>query len=279
MITNRMTNKICLVTGANAGIGKATALGLAKTGATVVIVARSRERGAAAQAKIKQESGNQAVDLLLADLSSQADIRQLAAEVKRDYPALHVLINNAGIIPRQRQETEDGLEMQFAVNHLAYFLLTNLLLEQLKASAPTRIINVTSGLHRSGQIDFDDLQSKRSYRPQSVYAMTKLCNVLFTLELARRLAGTDVTANCLHPGMIATKLQQDYTGAARSAGASPERGAETPLYLATSGEVAGVSGQYFENKRAVPASTTAQDEALAKRLWQISAKLTRFNSE
>ncbi|MCP4426089.1 MAG: SDR family NAD(P)-dependent oxidoreductase, partial [Chloroflexi bacterium] len=196
-----MKGKICLVTGGNAGIGKATAVGLAQMGATVVIVARSPERGEPALADIRRQSGNDAVDLLIADLSSQLQIRQLAADFQRQYPQLHVLVNNAGVIPPTRQLSEDGLEMQFAVNHLAYFLLTYLLLDKLKASAPARIVNVSSMVHSWSSIDFTDLQNEKRYDPSDIYAQTKLMNVLFTYELARRLDGTDVTVNCLHPGV------------------------------------------------------------------------------
>lgn len=274
-----MTGKTCMVTGANAGIGKATALGLAKMGASVIMVCRNHERGEAAMAEINRESGNGAVSLLVADLSSQAAIRQLAADFQAQYPALHVLINNAGIITKKRILTEDRLETQFAVNHLAYFLLTNLLLDTLKASAPARIVNVSSQAHHRGSIDFDDLQSERSYRRTHVYAWTKLANVLFTYELARRLEGTQVTANCLHPGVIATNLIGDFMPRplrfmTKIVGASPERGARAPLYLATSPAVEGVSGKYFVDQKAVPSSTASYDRTTASRLWQVSAELT-----
>ncbi len=277
---SRMHNKVCIVTGANAGIGKATALGLAKRGAIVVMVCRSQRRGEAALAQIKQESGNEAVSLLLADLASQASIRQLAASFKARYHALHVLINNAGIIPRRRTVTADGLETQFAVNHLAYFLLTNLLLDVLQASAPARIINVSSAVHHGASIPFDDLQSEKSYRPYTVYTQTKLANILFTYELARRLAGTRVSVNCLHPGVIATNLLSDAMGmprglrfTTRAVGASPEEGARTSLYLATSPEVEGVSGKYFVNNGEAQSSPMSYEEGVARRLWEVSARL------
>jgi NAD(P)-dependent dehydrogenase (short-subunit alcohol dehydrogenase family) len=274
-----MTGKTCIITGANVGIGRSTALGLVKMGATLVMVCRNRERGEAALAEIKRETGNGAVSLLVADLSSQAAIRQLAAAFQAQYPALHVLINNAGIIPRERTVTEDGLETQFAVNHLSYFLLTNLLLDTLKASAPARIVNVSSQAHQGVSIDFDVLQSERSYRRTHVYKWTKLANVLFTYELSRRLEGTQVTANCLHPGVIATKLVGDYLPRplrfiTKLVGASPERGAQTPLYLATSPEVEGVTGKYFLDQKAVPSSTASYDSTTASRLWRVSAELT-----
>jgi len=275
-----MKGKVCLVTGANAGIGQATALGLAQLGATVIMVCRSRERGEAARAEIQAQSGNDKVDLLLADLSSQAEIRRLAVEIEARYADLHVLINNAAIIPQQRRETAEHLEMQFAVNHLAYFLLTNLLLDKLKASAPARIVVVASQVHASGVIDFDDLQARRNYRPSQVYANTKLANVLFTYELARRLKGSGVIANCLHPGVVATNLLNDYMGVPqgrRDRGIETSKGAQTSLYLATSPEVAGVSGRYFVNREAASSSAVSYDKELAQRLWQVSAELTGLN--
>jgi NAD(P)-dependent dehydrogenase (short-subunit alcohol dehydrogenase family) len=274
-----MNGKTCVVTGANAGIGKATALGLAKMGATVVMVCRSHERGEAALTEIRRESGNDSISLLIADLSSQASIRHLADNFLANYPTLHVLINNAGIIPRKRTVSADGFETQFAVNHLAYFLLSNLLFDRLKATAPARIVNVTSKVHDRASIDFDDLQSERAYRPSSVYARTKLANVLFTYELARRLDGTRVTANCLHPGPVATKLLRDYMPSAfrfltNIVGVSPEKGAQTSLYLATSPEVEGVSGKYFINQKAVQSPKASYDNATARRLWEVSARLS-----
>ena len=275
-----MKGKVCLVTGANAGIGQATALGLAQLGATVIMVCRSRERGEAARAEIQAQSGNDKVDLLLADLASQAEIRRLAVEIEARYADLHVLINNAAIIPQQRRETAEHLEMQFAVNHLAYFLLTNLLVDKLKASAPARIVVVASQVHASGVIDFDDLQARRNYRPSQVYANTKLANVLFTYELARRLKGSGVIANCLHPGVVATNLLNDYMGVPqgrRDRGIETSKGAQTSLYLATSPEVAGVSGRYFVNREAASSSAVSYDKELAQRLWQVSAELTGLN--
>lgn len=277
MRRGEMTGKVYLVTGANAGIGRATALGLAQLGAKVVMVARNRERGEAAQVDIQKESDNEQVDLLLADLSVQADIRQLAKDFKERYTRLDVLINNAGIIPPARSVTVDGLETQFAVNHLAYFLLTNLLLDVLKASAPARVVNVSSGVHHSATIDFDDLQSTRSYSARGAYNRTKLMNVLFTYELASRLEGTGVTANCLHPGAVATNMLADYRGIPRgepAGGVSLAEGARTSIYLATSAEVEGVGGKYFDNMRAVRSSELSYDSELAKRLWQVSAELT-----
>jgi NAD(P)-dependent dehydrogenase (short-subunit alcohol dehydrogenase family) len=276
-----MAGKVCMITGANAGIGKATALGLANTGATVVIVCRSQERGEAALAEIREQSSNDHISLVVADLASQGEIRRLAEDFKGHYSALHVLINNAGIIPRKREVTVDGFETQLAVNHLATFLLTNLLLDILKASAPARIVTVASDMHRGATINFDDLQSEGSYGPLRVYSRTKLANVLFTYELARRLEGTKVTANCLHPGVVATNLLADGMGMPRALrsttrliGAKPEKGAKTSIYLAVSPEVEGVSGKYFVRQKAVESSRSSYDESLARRLWRVSAELT-----
>jgi NAD(P)-dependent dehydrogenase (short-subunit alcohol dehydrogenase family) len=253
-------------------------------GATVVMVCRNRERGEAARDQIKQISGNNKIFLCLADLASQAAIRQLVANFEAQFPALHVLINNAGNIPRKRTVTEDGLETQFAVSHLAYFLLTKLLLEVLIASAPARIINVASMLHQFANLNFDDLQSERSYQSSLVYNRTKLANVLFTYELARRLQGTKVTVNCLHPGVTATKLLEDFCPRplqflTKIIAVSPEKGARTSLYLATSPEVEGVSGKYFVGKKAVTSSKTSRDEAIARKLWQTSLELTSLLEE
>lgn len=254
----------------------ATAVALAETGATVVMLCRSQERGEAARQEVQERTGNDAVHLLLADLASLAAVRQVAAAFQQQFDRLDVLINNAAVIPLKREVTVDGLERQFAVNHLAPFLLTNLLLDDLKASAPSRIVNVSSGVHAAAQIDFADLQSNKRYRRSEVYGRTKLMNILFTKELARRLAGSSVTANALHPGVPATKLSQNYAGRDVQASASfadLAHAAETSVYLATSPEVAGVSGKYFANSRERDSSVASQDADTAHRLWQISAQL------
>lgn len=276
-----MSGKTCIVTGANAGIGRAITVGLSQMGATVVMVCRDQNRGEAALAEIKEESENDTLSLFIADLSSQKSIRQFAERFKAEYTALHVLINNAGVIPPQRTLTEDDLETQFAVNYLAGFLLTDLLLDTLKTSAPSRIINITSNSHKSATINFDDLQSTQSYDPQQVYPQTKLCNVLFTYELARRIQDTQVTVNCLHPGVVATKLLNDYHGASgvqsfmkKLLYGTPERGARTPLYLASSPDLKDVSGKYFENRKMVASSRNSYDLAIAEKLWQVSKNMT-----
>ena len=278
-----MGEKVCLITGATSGIGKATAMGLANMGASVVIVGRDRGRGEAALTEIKERSGNSSVDLMLADLSSQEQIRRLADDFKAAYPRLDVLINNAGVFRSERITTADGIEMTFAVNHLAYFLLTNLLLDVLKASAPSRIVNVSSGAQSNGTIDFDDLQGEKGYKGTKAYSQSKLANVLFTYELARRLEGTGVTANCLHPGAVRTNFGSGSSGvfgfmvrALRPLMISPEKGAETSIYLASSPEVEGVSGRYFVKKAEARSSDVSYDERLARRLWKVSAELTNL---
>jgi NAD(P)-dependent dehydrogenase (short-subunit alcohol dehydrogenase family) len=249
-------------------------------GARVVLLCRRKEDGEAAAREIAGEAPV-TPDVVAADLSSQVSIRQAAGYIRGRYSSLHVLINNAGVIPPRRELTVDGLEMQFAVNHLAYFLLTNLLLPQLKAGSPSRIINVSSGVHTHATIDFDDLQAQRNYQPKSVYSRSKLANILFTYELSRRLAGTGVTANCLSPGVVATKMLADYMGVpvagptlTSTFGATPEEGAETSIYLASSPEVESVTGKYFERSQPVASSRESHDEAVARRLWEVSGRLT-----
>ncbi len=281
-VNSSMQGKICMVTGANSGIGKATALELAQMGATVVMVCRDRARGEEARREITTKSRSNAVDLLQADLSSQQSIRQLVENVQHHYTHLHVLINNAGAaFPGRRRETVDGLEMTFAVNYLAPFLLTHLLLDMLKASAPARIVNVSSAAHTSGSIQLDDLQAEKLYRPMRTYPQAKLAVVLFTYELARRLQGTGVTANCLHPGFVATNFAQSDGGPAvrllvkvlGSFGTSPQEGAKTSIYLASSPEVEGVTGQYFVKSIPRRSAAISYDESLQRQLWEQSAKL------
>jgi NAD(P)-dependent dehydrogenase (short-subunit alcohol dehydrogenase family) len=276
-----MDEKVCLITGATSGIGKATAMGLANMGASVVMVGRDRGRGQAALAEIKEGSANASVDLMLADLSSQQEIHRLADDFKEAYPQLDVLINNAGVIRSKRVTTADGIEMTFAVNHLASFLLTNLLLDLLKASAPSRIVNVASGEQRNGIIDFNDLQGEKGYKTAKAYSQSKLATVLFTYELARRLEGTGVAVNCLHPGVVGTNLGSGVSGvfgftvrALTPLMKSSEKGAETSIYLASSPEVEGLSGKYFVKKAEARSSDVSHDQRLARRLWEVSAELT-----
>ena len=285
-LNTHMQGKICIVTGANSGIGKAAALGLAQMGATIVMVCRNQIKGEEAQNEIKEKSGNDAVDLMLADLSSQASIRQLAENFQQHYQQLHVLINNAGGVNLNRRETVDGLEMTFAVNYLAPFLLTNLLLEKLKASVPARIVNVSSESHQSGYIKMDDLELEKGYRLMRAYGQSKLALVLFTYELARRLQGTGVTANCLHPGFVATNIGQNGVGSVGRSivklifsrlGISPEEGAKTSIYLASSPEIEGVTGKYFVKSIPVRSAPISYDETLQRQLWEESAKLVNLH--
>jgi NAD(P)-dependent dehydrogenase (short-subunit alcohol dehydrogenase family) len=281
-MTRSMEGKVALITGATSGIGMATAAGLAKQGAIVALVARNQEKGLAVRDQIRAQSGNPQVEVLMADLSSQQSTRALAASFQERYTRLDVLMNNAGGIFFQRETTVDGLELTFALDHLAYFLLTNLLLDMLKASAPARVINVSSGAEASATIAFDDLQAERRYDPFPVYAQAKLANMLFTYELARRLEGTGVTVNAVRPGPVATNfggsggswLNRIFPLIFRVIGKSPEEAAETAIMLASAPELAGVSGKAFYDRREQQTSARARDVASQRRLWEVSAKLT-----
>jgi NAD(P)-dependent dehydrogenase (short-subunit alcohol dehydrogenase family) len=223
---------------------------------------------------IQQRNGH--AEVIRADLSSMASVRSAAEEIARRHPRIGLLINNAGVITRRREVTADGLERQFAVNHLAPFLLTVRLLGALRAGAPARIVNVSSGAHSGQRLDFDDLMSERDYRRDRVYSRTKLANILFTHELAQRLEGSGVTANAVHPGVVATGLLSDYMGmpaGRRSFGSTPERGAEPIVYLAASPEVADISGRYFDRCTETRSSAASYDEAAARRLWDESERL------
>lgn len=278
-----MQGKVCLITGGTNGIGKSTAQALAGMGATVVIVGRNAQKTAQVVAEIRAASGSTTVDSLLADLSSQQDVRRLADEFKSKYSRLHVLLNNAGAAFLQRQLSVDGVEMTFALNHLASFLLTNLLLDTIKASAPARIINVSSGAHTSGKIEFDNLQGERRYG-SGAYGNSKLANILFTVELARRLEGTGVTVNALHPGLVATgfgknngKIIAALIGIFMPLVArSPEKGAATSIYLASSPSLEGITGKYFVDSRVKTAAPQASDMAVARQLWDVSAGMVHL---
>lgn len=269
-----------IVTGANSGIGKVTARELARMGAQIILACRSAERGNAALEMIKQETGNDDVHLLLVDLSSQASIEAFSAEFRDRFDRLDVLVNNAGGYFRERHETVDGLELTFGLNHMGYFLLTTSLLDLLKASAPARIVNVSSGAHHMGSFDFDDYNREGKYRGFPAYGQSKLANILFTYELARRLEGTGVTVNALHPGFVATNFSKNNGLLAKVAmtlmrpfALSEDKGAETSIYLASSPEVEGVTGAYFEKKKAIKSSSASYDEEAQRRLWQLSEKL------
>jgi NAD(P)-dependent dehydrogenase (short-subunit alcohol dehydrogenase family) len=278
---NLMHGKVCMVTGATSGVGLVTAQALARQGATLLVVGRNPERGAATVSRIQQETGNSAVESIIADLSAQAQVRRLASEVQRRFARLDVLINNAGALFVRRQLSDDGVEMTFALNHLAYFLLTNLLLDHLKASPSGRIVNVSSEAHRGARLDFADLQGRHRYRGWRAYARSKLANILFTYELARRLEGTRVVANALHPGFVATNFGRNNRGLTamlwrilQLAAISPEEGAQTIIHLASSAEVNGINGRYFVKKKAVRSSEVSYDRAAAERLWQASVEFT-----
>ncbi|UCH11797.1 MAG: SDR family oxidoreductase [Fidelibacterota bacterium] len=276
-----MHGKVCLITGANRGIGKVTALELARLGAEVVMVSRDRELGAAARNKIIDATGNPAVELLVADLASMAQVRHLADTFLANHDQLHVLVNNAGLAKHDRVLTEDGYETTLAVNHLAPFLLTHLLLNVLKTSAPARIVNVSSMMHQWGTIHFDDLMGEQHYNMHSAYSQSKLASVLFTCELARQLDGTGVTANCVHPGTVRTDMFREYTGFMglmtnhlwRPFMKSPDKGAATSLYLATSSKLDGITGKYFANCREKRPSRSSRNKDLARQLWEVSQEL------
>jgi NAD(P)-dependent dehydrogenase (short-subunit alcohol dehydrogenase family) len=274
-----MTGKTVLITGGTGGIGRAAAIGLASLGARVGITGRDQARAEAAAAVIARESGNPAVDVFVADLSSQTEVRRLAGEVLAACPRLDVLLNNVGGFWAHRHVTADGLEHTFALNHLAPFLLTNLLLDRLIASAPARVVTVSSGAQAMGKIDFDDLMGERKYSGQRAYNQSKLANVMFTYELARRLEGSGVTATALHPGMTSTAFSAEDPALAplvkimRPFMRSPERGADTAVYLASSAEVDGVTGRYFADRKPRKSRESSYDTEAAARLWQVSADL------
>ncbi|HEX9940253.1 MAG TPA: SDR family oxidoreductase [Longimicrobium sp.] len=271
-----MTGRVCVVTGASGGIGGATARALARRGATVALVVRSRERGQAVADAIERDTGRRDVRLVLADLSRQADVRRAADEILATYPRVDVLVNNAAVHSWRRTLTVDGIETQWAVNHLAPFLLASLLLPRLLESAPARVVTVSSNAHRSADLRWDDLEMKgRLYRGFRQYGNTKLANVLFTRELARRTVGTGVTANAMHPGVVATELLLNGAPPLRLFRRwmrTPEQGAATAVYLAASPDVAAVSGEYFIDERPVAPTAAAMDDEAARRLWEISER-------
>jgi len=277
---NPMQGQICLVTGANAGIGKQTARELAQMGATVVLVARNRERGEAARAEIA--ASGHTVELLLADFASPASIRAMTEAFKARHDRLDVLVNNAGVYLMKREETADGLEMTFAVNHLGYFMTTLLLWDRLLAARSARVIVLASDAHRQAKLNFDDLQNRHKYAGFRAYAQSKLANVLFAYELDRRRGDAPITINAVHPGFVASNFGRNNGGVAGLFmtrvvplfAKTVVEGAATSVYLASSPEVAGISGQYFTNGRAVKSAPQSYDRAAAERLWTISEELT-----
>ncbi|HKK45707.1 MAG TPA: SDR family oxidoreductase [Balneolaceae bacterium] len=281
-----LKNKLCIVTGANSGIGKEIVRAFARQGAYVIMICRNEKRALKAQQELIQDTGHSGIEVMLADLALQHDIRSVAKKTADKFNKIDVLVNNAGLISGKREETIDGIERTLAVNHLAPFLLTNLLLDQLKKAAEARVINVASEAHRYGVpfFDLENLQLKTGYKPMVAYGFSKLCNILFTRELAKRCEDSSITTNCLHPGVVGTGLAEEaslsmkilYT-IGRPFMRSPRKGAETTIYLATSNEVQNISGKYFKDKKIASPASIATDDELAKKLWDISAGLTNLS--
>lgn len=284
---SEIRGKLCIVTGANSGIGRETALGLARNEANLVMVVRNQERGNRARNEIASQSGNNSIDLMVCDLSSMESIRRFIQEFKAKYGRLDVLINNAGAVFYKRQVTDEGYERTLAVDYLAPFLLTNGLLTLLKSSAPSRIVNVSSGLYTRGKIDFDDLQSEKKYAGMKAYSNAKLMILMFTYELAERLRNDGVTVNAVLPGFVATNLgkssgsrsQAFMFGLMRPFQISAQKAAETLLYLASSKDVEGVTGKCFSKKKQVPTSQASHDEAKWKILWTATTKLLSISDQ
>ncbi len=276
-----MKDKICIVTGANSGIGKAAATKMALMGAQVVMICRNKEKGLVALKEIENSTKSNKIELMVADLSSQKEIRQLADKIKQKYPQIHVLVNNAGGVNGKRSETIDKIETTFATNHLACFLLTNLLMENLKSTAGSRIVNVASEAQRTGRINFEDINLKSGYSSIKSYSQSKLANILFTYELARRLINTQTTVNCLHPGVVRTNFGMGLNGIfkfiiliMRPFMRSSEKGAETLVWLATSPDVATITGKYFSDKKEIKSNEISYDLDVADRLWKLSEVMT-----
>ena len=277
-----MQGKTIVITGGTSGIGEVAALDLARQGARIVLIARDRARGEATLATLRSANPAAQHAAHYGDLSVIADMKRVAQAVAASETRIDVLINNAGAVFLSRRVSADGLEMTFATNHMAYFVVTNILLDRLKATPGARIVSTASDAHKSGKLDFDDLQSEKSYSSFRVYGTSKLCNILFTRELARRLEGSGVTANCQHPGFVGTRFGQNNASniflklLARTImafGLSPEEGARTIIHLASSPDVATISGEYFYRCKVAEPTQAAQDDDAAKRLWQVSAKI------
>lgn len=278
-----LANKLCVVTGANSGIGKEIVREFARQGAYVVMICRNKKKAKRAKRELVKDTGHTGIEVMLADLALQYDVRNVAEQISRKFEEIDILVNNAGIVPGKRKETIDGIERTLAINHLAPFLLTNLLLDKLKNATEARVITTASGAHRRA-IDFfdpDNLQLRNGYKPMEAYGLSKLCNIMFTYELAKRCRGSSVTANCFHPGLVRTQLTDEARWSYRVVFTlgkpfmrSPKKGAETAIWLATSDEVKSISGKYFKDKReSKPASIAFRDE-LTEKLWEISADMT-----
>ena len=283
-IRKSLKGNVCMVTGATSGIGVVTAKALAQEGATVIVVGRNKEKSFSVVDQIKKKTGNPNVQYMLADLSVQKEVRQLTEDFTGKFKRLDILVNNAGAVFNKRIETVDGLEMTFALNHLGYFLLTNLLLGTIKASAPSRIINVSSDAHKGAKINFDDIQGTKKYGVMRAYGQSKLANILFTYELARKLEGSGVTSNALNPGFVASSFGSNMSGTFRLIlrflqlfAMSSENGAETSIYLATSPNVANINGKYFVKKKEVRTSVKSYDKNIGEKLWKVSEELTNFS--
>jgi retinol dehydrogenase-14 len=279
--TNDIRGKVMLITGATSGIGKATAVGLAQMGANIVMVGRNRDRLESTRQEMENLPNIGQLDTIRCDLSSMQGVRSLADDFRDRNERLDVLINCAGGIMKERMMTVDGYEYTFALDHLSPFLLTNLLLDTLKASAPSRVVTIATSAFNPGHINFEDLMYEKNWKPFKTYCQAKLANVLFTYELARRLEGTGVTANCLHPGAVRSNFGKDQKGLARivtvllsPAGISPEKGARTPIFLASSSQVEKANGKFFFKTKERRSPKESYDEEVAKRLWKISEELT-----
>ena len=271
-----MRGKICLVTGSSSGLGKATAMGLAQLGATVILGCRDKQRGEAALTEIRTASGNQLVEMMLIDLSLQHSVRSMVAGFEKRYDHLDVLINNAGIFKNRRVVTADGLETMFATNHLGPFLLTNLLLEKLKSSASARILSITAP--STTPLNFADLQGEKKFNAYTAFGASKMCNLLFTYELARRLGGTHITANAIHPGLVKSGIMKEAAPPIRwftyLISTAPQKAAATPIYYASSPEVEGMTGMFFKGKQAIDSTQYSKNQEVQKRLWDVSVALT-----
>lgn len=281
-----MTGKTVLITGATAGIGRMTARALAAAGAKLILVARNRQKAEETRSWLAAQTGSKAVELIIADLSVLSQVRSAAGEVSSMNGGLDVLVNNVGAVFDRRAESADGIEMTFALNHLAPFLLTNLLLDSLKKRPGSRVVTVSSDAHQGARMDFSDLEGRKRYRAWTAYGRSKLANLLFTFELARRLDGTGVTANALHPGFVASNfgknggplLRVGISVAQRLGGISVEKGARTSVYLASSDEVKGVSGKYFVKCREHESDPASRDQESMRKLWEISTRMTELSA-